>query len=137
MSNMFFTSIDLARVGKPILFSYDNVGVHALACLGTMAGSIRSAGTLKRELQHESYRVMKRKTKPKTDGAPRAAPDDSFIHQAEEPPPGLAKEFLHFFLQSKKWWLLPIVGVLLVFGLLVMLGNGPLAPLIHTIYALF
>jgi hypothetical protein len=44
-------------------------------------------------------------------------------------------EFWMFMRQNKKWWLLPIVMVLLMFGtLLVFAGGSVLAPFIYTIF---
>jgi len=48
--------------------------------------------------------------------------------------PGLPAEFLAFLLDSKKWWLTPILLVLLVLGTLVWLAGPPLAPLIYTLF---
>ncbi len=53
---------------------------------------------------------------------------------AGERSPGLLAEFLAFLLYSKKWWLTPILVVLLVMGTLVWLAGPPLAPLIYTLF---
>jgi len=45
-----------------------------------------------------------------------------------------ASEFWHFLRQNKKWWLLPIVVVLLVFGVLVFLSGTAAAPFIYTLF---
>jgi len=47
---------------------------------------------------------------------------------------GLLSEFLHFLSTSKKWWLLPILVVLLMFGLLVLLSGTAAAPFIYTLF---
>ncbi len=47
---------------------------------------------------------------------------------------GLAGEFLYFLKQSKKWWLLPIVTVLVLFGVLVILSGTAAAPFIYTLF---
>ena len=57
-----------------------------------------------------------------------------FQRQAEEKPPGLISEFIDFVLHNKKWWLIPIVVVLLGLGLLLLLGGTPLAPFIYTLF---
>jgi len=63
-------------------------------------------------------------------------PDDSgdFARQAEEAPPGLLREFFDFLLYNKKWWLTPIVLVLLLLGVLVALGGSTAAPFIYTLF---
>ena len=55
-------------------------------------------------------------------------------NQAERPREGLLRELLGFLAQNKKWWLLPILILLLVFGLLVLLSGTGLAPFIYTLF---
>ena len=44
----------------------------------------------------------------------------------------LFKEFLLFLRQEKKWWLIPLVVILLVLGaLIVFTGTSVLAPLMY------
>jgi hypothetical protein len=44
----------------------------------------------------------------------------------------LAKEFLLFLRQEKKWWLWPLVGMLLLLGALILFSSGSvLAPLMY------
>jgi Family of unknown function (DUF5989) len=47
---------------------------------------------------------------------------------------GLIGEFMYFLRTSKKWWLLPILVVLLAFGLLVFLSGTAAAPFIYTLF---
>jgi hypothetical protein len=47
---------------------------------------------------------------------------------------GLLREFWDFLWQSKKWWLLPILAVLLLFGLLALLTGSAAAPFIYTLF---
>ena len=60
--------------------------------------------------------------------------NDDFQRQAEQAPPGLVAEFIDFVLHNKKWWLIPIVVVLLVLGLLVLLSGTGMAPFIYTLF---
>jgi hypothetical protein len=53
---------------------------------------------------------------------------------AEQTSKGLLREFLEYLGQSKKWWLLPILIVLLLFGILVLLGGTGAAPFIYTLF---
>lgn len=53
---------------------------------------------------------------------------------AEMPRKGLARDFLAFLLQNKKWWLLPIVVMLLLFGVLMFMSGTALAPFIYTLF---
>ena len=44
-------------------------------------------------------------------------------------------EFLQFLKHRKKWWLIPIVIVLVLLGLLLVLSEGSaLAPFIYTLF---
>ncbi|MCC7009134.1 MAG: hypothetical protein IT184_09980 [Acidobacteria bacterium] len=47
---------------------------------------------------------------------------------------GLVGEFWFFLSQTKKWWLLPIVVILLAFGVLVVLSGTAAAPFIYTLF---
>ena len=51
-----------------------------------------------------------------------------------QPRPGLASEFWYFLKNSKKWWLLPMVIILVLFGLLVFLSGTAAAPFIYTLF---
>ncbi len=45
------------------------------------------------------------------------------------------KDMLHFFMQRKKFWLLPLVLVLLLFGVLVVMTSGSaIAPFIYSVF---
>ena len=45
------------------------------------------------------------------------------------------KEFLEFIRERKKYWLLPIILVLAIFGILIVLSQGSaVAPFIYTIF---
>lgn len=62
---------------------------------------------------------------------------DEFVRRAGEPAPGLAREFWDFLRQEKKWWLAPIILVLLavtaVAVLSAMAGPGAM-PFIYTLF---
>jgi hypothetical protein len=45
------------------------------------------------------------------------------------------REFFYFLKMRKKYWLYPIILVLLIFGILIVLSQGTaLAPFIYTIF---
>ncbi len=45
------------------------------------------------------------------------------------------KEFWEFLMERKKYWLLPIIMVLALFGILIVLSQGSaVAPFIYTIF---
>ncbi len=47
---------------------------------------------------------------------------------------GLVAEFWDFLKHNKKWWLLPIIVVLMAVGVLVVLGSTGAAPFIYTLF---
>jgi drug/metabolite transporter superfamily protein YnfA len=59
---------------------------------------------------------------------------DEFEKAAQQAPTTLLGEYWAFLRQNKKWWLLPILVVLLLFGLLVLVSSTALAPFIYTLY---
>lgn len=52
----------------------------------------------------------------------------------EQPEAGFLGELWGFLRQNKKWWLLPILIVLLLFGVLILLSGTGLAPFIYTLF---
>ena len=49
--------------------------------------------------------------------------------------PHVLREFLAFLRQEKKYWLAPMVVVLLLFGLLIVFAQGSaIAPFIYTLF---
>jgi hypothetical protein len=65
---------------------------------------------------------------------PTNTPPSDFERQAEEATPGLIAEFLDFLKTSKKWWLTPIIVVLLLIGALIILSGTAVAPFIYTLF---
>lgn len=47
---------------------------------------------------------------------------------------GFIRELFAMLLHSKKWWLTPILIVLLLVGVLVILGGTGAAPFIYTVF---
>ena len=67
------------------------------------------------------------KQDPGTDGR-------GFARQATERQTGFFREFWLFLRDNKKWWLTPLLIVLLAFGALVVLGGTAVAPFIYTLF---
>ena len=53
---------------------------------------------------------------------------------ADRSRPTLIREVWDFLRVSKKWWLLPIIAVLLAVGLLIALSGTAAAPFIYTLF---
>ncbi|MEX2578029.1 MAG: DUF5989 family protein [Verrucomicrobiales bacterium] len=47
---------------------------------------------------------------------------------------GMISEFVSFLKENKKWWLAPIIVILLVFGILIVLAGTGAAPFIYTLF---
>ena len=43
-------------------------------------------------------------------------------------------EFVHFLAENKKWWMIPILVVLLLVGALIIAGGSGVAPFIYTLF---
>jgi hypothetical protein len=62
-------------------------------------------------------------------------PTRDFEEAAKDcPPPTLVAELWEFLRHNKKWYLLPIVIVLLLFGILIFLSGTGAAPFIYTFH---
>jgi hypothetical protein len=57
-----------------------------------------------------------------------------FERQAEEAPSGLIEEFVDFLLHSKRWWLLPIIVVLLLMSALIWISGTSLGSFLYRLY---
>ncbi|MDP6444645.1 MAG: DUF5989 family protein [Pirellulaceae bacterium] len=57
-----------------------------------------------------------------------------FEREAEQEQMGVVAEFVDFLLHNKKWWLIPIILVLLLLGIAVMFGGTGAAPFIYTLF---
>jgi hypothetical protein len=59
---------------------------------------------------------------------------DQFLQEAEGARVGLLAEFWDFLKHNKKWWLLPILVMILGMSILVVLGGSSVAPFIYTLF---
>ncbi len=77
----------------------------------------------------------KRSSEPdKTDAQSRQDRRQQLEEQAKQAPPGLLSELVDFLVHNKKWWLTPIILVLLLVGLLVWLSGTVVAPFIYPLF---
>jgi hypothetical protein len=60
--------------------------------------------------------------------------ENEFSRQAAQGQRGPIAEFLSFALHNKKWWLTPIIVMLVVVGVLAVLGGSGVAPFIYTLF---
>lgn len=59
---------------------------------------------------------------------------EDFANEAEASRPALLVELWEFMATNKKWWLTPVVLVLLLVGALIMLSGTAAAPFIYTLF---
>ena len=65
---------------------------------------------------------------------PGARDDGDFQSLASQKRAGFLGELGRFAMQTKKWWLVPLIIVLLGIGLIVVLGGTAAAPFIYTLF---
>ncbi len=58
----------------------------------------------------------------------------SLAEEAKKPRIGLLREYFDFIREDRKWWMAPIIFVLLLVGVFVVLGGTSLAPFIYTLF---
>jgi hypothetical protein len=71
-----------------------------------------------------------------SDKQPKATPDSTseFERQAARRSGGVLGDFVDFLRYHRKWWLVPILTVLLLAGLVAILGGTAIAPFIYTLF---
>ena len=60
--------------------------------------------------------------------------EDEFSQFAEQQQMGSVREFFDFLMHSKKWWLTPIIIMMLLLGALVYLSGTAAMPFIYTLF---
>jgi hypothetical protein len=69
-------------------------------------------------------------SKPET--RPAASEFERAAGQARDE--SLVAELLHFLAHNKKWWMVPLLLVMLFLGLLLVLSSSAVAPFIYTLF---
>ena len=59
---------------------------------------------------------------------------DDFARQADLPTRSFARELWEFLRSNKKWWLTPIILVLVLLGAILVIGGTAAAPFIYTLF---
>ena len=57
-----------------------------------------------------------------------------FERVSQSRPPGFFAEFFDFLVHNKKWWLTPIILVLMALSLLIVLTNTAIGPFIYVLF---
>ncbi len=69
-----------------------------------------------------------------TEPGPQQTSADDFARQAEGASRGVLAEQFAFLRENKKWWMTPIIVVLILFGVLVVLSSTAIAPMLYTLF---
>jgi hypothetical protein len=60
--------------------------------------------------------------------------EEDFTKAVGEAHGGFLGEYWEFLRHNKKWWLLPLLAVMVLFGLLLLLSGSAAAPFIYTLF---
>ena len=60
--------------------------------------------------------------------------DETFRSHAQSAQPGLLSELAEFMIHNKRWWLVPMMAVLLVLGLMIVVTNTAIVPGIYMLF---
>jgi len=77
---------------------------------------------------------MSQQSQTQTDSGSATSSDQDFVKQAKSRQPTILAEFLDFLVHNKKWWLTPIVLVLLFLSFFVLMTNTALGPFIYVLF---
>ena len=67
---------------------------------------------------------------------PKGTPSESnaFARESEAKRASFFSDYLYFLKNNKKWWMLPLLLILLGFGTLMILSASGAAPFIYTLF---
>ena len=71
---------------------------------------------------------------PTSDPQPKPTAKSEFEQEAEQGDIGFLQEFWLFLRENKKWWLIPLIGSLLLIGLISFFAASGAAPFIYTVF---
>ena len=79
-------------------------------------------------------RIGLRSTQMNEDSGKDEKQAKQFEQAGRQARPGIVREFWDFLKHNKKWWLLPILLILLVIGLLVVLAGSGAGAWMYTVF---
>jgi len=65
---------------------------------------------------------------------PRDPKQNEFLQESQEERDSFLSDYFVFLKRTRKWWMLPVLVVVLLFGLLVVLSATGAAPFIYTLF---
>jgi len=60
--------------------------------------------------------------------------EEEFAREGAMKRPSFLSEYLYLLKTNKKWWMLPLIFLLLAFGILMILSSTGAAPFIYTLF---
>jgi hypothetical protein len=57
-----------------------------------------------------------------------------FQERARQARSGFLRELWGFLRNNKKWWMIPMLAIILILGVLVLVSGSPVAPFIYTLF---
>ncbi len=57
-----------------------------------------------------------------------------FQERARQARHGFLREIWGFLRDNKKWWMIPMLSIILILGALVLVSGSPVAPFIYTLF---
>lgn len=60
--------------------------------------------------------------------------ENEFEQLAQHDDPGIVREFIDFLRYNKKWWMTPIIVIMLLLSLVAFLAVTPAAPFIYSFF---
>ena len=61
-------------------------------------------------------------------------PESEFLREASRERSSFFSDYLYLLRTNKKWWMLPLIALLLGLGVLVLFSSTGVAPLIYTLF---
>ncbi len=65
---------------------------------------------------------------------PRDPKQNEFLQESQAERDSFLSDYFAFLKRTRKWWMLPVLVVVLLFGLLVVLSATGAAPFIYTLF---
>ena len=60
--------------------------------------------------------------------------DETFRSLAQTSQPGLIRELVDFMVHNKRWWLVPMIVVLLILGLMIVATSSAIIPAFYMLF---
>jgi hypothetical protein len=62
------------------------------------------------------------------------SPRDEFESLAQQPAPGILRDFVDFLRTNKRWWLTPLLIIMIILSVMIMITNTAVGPFIYVLF---